>query len=204
MNIKIKKISIKMSIVMAVFIFACNSRNRPPTLADTQLEHTSSVATADTVTEIREDNTKNADTDSIPRNTEWADAEGKPRYGYFDVYGQRHSQNYGLIDEKPLFNGNDFIEEFRKYFDENNKFKEIAKEYNIQTGIFSFEFTIETDGSIIATPNDFADKLQAFTDEIKRIINIMHEQHGKCSPGKHGDEVVKTIIPAWSFNAWRQ
>jgi len=201
MTIKIKKLSIKMSIAVAVFLFACNSGNRPPTLADIQREHTSSVTTTDPETEIIEDNTSSADRDADdrPRNTEWADAEGNPRYDYIDVYGRQHTQNYFLMDEKPLFNGKDAIEELNKYILENNKFKEIAEENNIQDARIVFELTIGTDGSTIDAIIREGNTHQVFGDEVLRLLNSMHE-HGKWTPGKHDGEVMKARIPYMSFS----
>ena len=153
MILKIKKISMNTSIIVVALLFACNSGSRPPSLSDLQRLQVSSEVTDTAVTEeIIEDDTNNAvaDTDEYepPRNTHWADAEGNPTHRLFDVYGRRHTHNFFHLDERPLFNGKNFVEEFRKYISENNKFEEIIEKHNIQRGNYSFEILIDTDGLV--------------------------------------------------------
>ena len=194
--------------------FSCGNRN--PSLSEKQLlelirgsiqSQTVSQAeqpSTDTVNDesektVSENNVFN--TDDRPRNTKWADAEGNPRYGYFDVYGRQHTENYFRIHEKPLFNGNEFLEEWEKYMNANNKFVKIVEENNIQEAriTISFEFIINTDGSIDAKLNDFSDKHQVLVDEFIRLINAFQEQ-GKLVPGKHDGKVMKTQLPAISYS----
>ena len=123
MTAKIKKISMKVGVAIAVFLFSCGSGNQPPTLKIIQAEHTSSVTMDNAVSESLEttDLEEKAITKSLentiineddrPRNTKWADADGNPKYGFFDVYGRQHTENYFRIHEKPLFNGGDVQEE---------------------------------------------------------------------------------------------
>ena len=200
MIIKFKKTSMKMSIVAAVFLFACNSSSRPSTLADIQLKHTSSVATADTVTEISEDNTKNADADSIPRNTKNADADDNPKYSYWDEYGQLRAMDYRDMNVKPLFNGKDGLEELKKYLNESNKFDEIAEENNIQETIYCFDFYIDTVGFIVDVKIHKGTH-QAFGNELVRLLNAMHK-HGKWTPGKYDGKILSTrMIICGGFTA---
>ena len=210
MTTKIKKKSIKMSIVAVAFLFACGGRSQPPILTIIGNEHTSSETTAALISESRETNSieasipaspenseNNIDADDRPRNTEWADKNGNPRYGYFDVYGKRHTQHYELIHEKPMFKGNEFLEEWEKYSDTNNKFQKIMEENNIQEARISFEIIINTDGSIDAKIRK-ENTNQELGDEFLRQINNMQE-HGKIAPGKHDGKVMNARIPIISY-----
>jgi len=209
MTSKIKKISKKINIIAVAFLFACNSGNRPPTLADIQRECISSVTASDTITEISENstcsaevdnrprNTISTEADSIPRNTKWADAEGNPRYAYFDVYGKQHTANYFLMDVKPLYNGKDLLEELNKYFEENNKLiKEIAEKENIMDATFSVELTIKTDGSIDVRIREEMTTHQVLGEEYATLWKSMQE-HGKFTPGEHNGKVLNANIPAF-------
>ena len=54
---------------------------------------------------------------------------------------------YGIVDVKPLFDGKDAEEEFRKFVNENKKYPPEALENDISGRVF-VEFIIEIDGSI--------------------------------------------------------
>ena len=208
MTIKIKNLTVKMSILIVVFLFACNSGNSNPSLSEKQLlelvrgksqNHT--VNQADQTLSLSATDTVSKSTDAKPRNTEWADADGNPIYKHYDVYGNQLTENYFRIQEKPLYNGNEFLKEWEKYINENNKFAEIYKENNIQWGTkisISFEIIINPDGSIDAKLNDFSDKHQAFVDDYLRVLNEFREL-GVVVPGKHNGKVLKARIPANSY-----
>jgi len=204
MSTKIKKILLKTIVVLAAFVFACSSGSQPPTLKIIQAEHTSLATTADTILENGEANdVETAETeektasessdnsttfaDDRPRNTKYADEDGNPIYKYVDVYGRWHTLDYPDVEVKPLLNGKNGEDEFRKYLNENNKFQEIAEENNIQKGSLFYEFTIDTNGSVIdVTIQESSHPL--FTAEMLRIIN---DTNGKWTPGKHDGEALK-------------
>jgi len=203
MTIKIKKTPVKMFVVIAVFLFACGSGKQPPTLTIIQAEHTSTVTTPDTVSESSEANddetvdvvTKTAsessenNTDERPRNTKYADADGNPIYEFVDVHGRIHTLDYPDVDVKPLFNGKNGEEEFRKYLNENNKFQEIADENGIQKVSFFYQFFIDRDGSVVeATIKERESSQPLFNTEMLRLIN---DTQGKWTPGKHDGETMK-------------
>ena len=188
---KISVLSLKMIIILAAFLFACNGGNPQnqnisqvePTLADIVLVESS---------ETNDDKTKknvSENSENIIDN-EFVDANGQPKYSYFDVYGRRHTHEYPYVDVKPLFNGKDGLEEWMKYVVENSKFKEIAEENNIQRARVSYEFTIDTDGSVVdakITQNNN----QLMDDEVLRVLNTTHK---KWTPGKHDGETLKVRI----------
>jgi len=204
---KIKKTPIKMSVVIATFLFACGGGSgNPPTLTIIEAEHTTSEATAAIISErseaknaakcniaVSENSENTTGADDRPRNTKWADEYGNPRYGYFDVYGRQHTQNFEIIHEKPLFNGKDYIEELQNFVSENNKFKEIIEKYNIQNATYAIEIMINTDGSVDAKIREETTH-QVLGEELLRLINSMQE-HGKITSGKNDGELVNTHIP---------
>ena len=222
MTTKIKKTFMKMSIIAVVFLLACGNGSHPPTLKIIQAEHTSTVTTSDTISESIEttvmknktvpESIENNNEDDRPRNTKWADEDGNPKYGYFDVYGKRHTQHYEWMDVKPLYNGKDFMEELKKYMTENNNFWEIIEENNFLKILeenntrearieISFEIIINTDGSIDAKLNDFSDKHQVLVDEYKRLLNDF-QKNGVVEPGKYDGEVMKARMAAYSYTFW--
>jgi len=198
------------SLLAVAFLFACGGSCQPPTLKIIQAEHTLSATTTDTVSERSEiTNMENKTVpesiendlihdDDRPRNTKWADADSNPRWGHFDVYGKQHTHNYFLMDVKPLYNGKNITEEISKYVSENNKFKEIAEENNIQEADISIEIFINTDGTIDVKIREECDAHQALTDEMLRLINSMQD-HGKWTPGKHDGEVMRARIAAYGY-----
>ena len=204
---KINKLPVILSIAFAICLFACGSGNQPPTLKIIQAEHTSSVTKDSTVPESLEttDVEEKAVTKSLentiindddrPRNTEWADADGNPRYAFRDVYGKQHTENYFRIHEKPLFNGGVVQGGWYKYVSENGKFNEIAEKNNIQEGSVHYALIINTDGTAEAII--FEDTHQALGDELLRVINATK---GKWTPGKHNGELMKARIHGISFS----
>ena len=214
MTTKIKKTFMRMSIIAVVFLLACCNGSHPPTLKIIQAEHTSTVTTSDTISESIEttvmknktvpESIENNNENDRPRNTKWADEDGNPKYGYFDVYGKQHTQHYEWMHVKPLYNGKDFMEEWEKYMTENNNFLKILEENNIQEAriSISFEIIINTDGSIDAKLNDFSDMHQVLVDEYKRLLNAFHE-NGVVVPGKYDGMVMKARIAASSFGIRR-
>jgi len=157
MNIKIKKASIKMSIVIAMFLFACNSGNRPPTQIDIQRLQTTSVTTADTVQdsgEVNDNETTDVDSkivnESITVNDdETADVVTKivPEDSNKSVAEKFF---FVEVDERPIFDKEEInIErEFLLYVHERIVYPKEAIEKRI-TGRVWVKFIIDTDGSII-------------------------------------------------------
>ena len=179
-------------VVCHLSLFSC--RNSNPNLSEKQLmELVSRSIPNQNITEDGQANlvmpvdTVSENADSKPRNTKYADADGKPIYKYVDEYGRHHTLDYPYVEVKPLFNEKVGEEEFRKYLNENNKFDEIAKENGIQAGRLFYEFIINTDGSVVdVTITNSTHTL--FSAEMLRIIN---ETQGKWTPGKHDGKTIK-------------
>ena len=211
-----------MCIIVAAFLLACNSGNRPPTLADIQRERISSVTVSDTVTEIIENSTnsainedstsstevdnlprspKSTDADSIPRNTEWADADGNPRYWAIDVYGRQHTLHYNNMDVNPLFNGNNAIEELSKYINANtnSSIKKIAEENNIKKTLICYAFKLDTNGFVYDAKIHSSNTHQVLGEEALRLLIAMSEQ-GEWTPGKHDGRVINTWFEMIMFD----
>jgi len=97
--------------------------------------------------------------------------------------------DYPYVEVKPLFNGKNSEEEFRKYFKENNKFEEIAEENGIQGMRLFYHFFIDINGNLVdATVRESSHPL--FSVEILRLINTFNE-NGKWTPGIHNGETIK-------------
>ena len=194
---RINQLTVKMSIVIVVLLFACSCGNQANQTAVNQTEQMPSMMTADTVSKIGEANVGMEEkavfesSDTIPSNR-YVDAEGQPKYLYVDTEGRLHTMEYQYVDVKPLFNGKDGVEEWNKYVAENNKFEEIAVKNNLQRVRVSYEMTIDTDGSIIdAKIREGSNQLLG--NEVLRLIKTANE-YGKWTPGKHEGEILKVRI----------
>jgi len=213
-NVKdlIKKITVIMSVVAAAFLFACSGGgSSPPTMTIIGAEHNSSEAAAAIIAERREANVvaernsavsesnPTADADDRPRNTKYADADGNPTHPFWDVYGRRHTNNYFVMDVKPLFNGNEAWDEVSKFIVENSgSLQKIILEHNIKEGKVQFGVVINTDGTADAVILEGTTH-EALGVEAIRLIKSMQE-HGKWTPGEYGGEIIKTRIPIFSVD----
>ena len=216
MNIKIKKISIKMSIVLAMLLFACNSGSRPPTQTDVQRLQTTSVATADTVQdsgEVNDNETTDMDSkivnESITANDETTVADTKT------VNENSNKKDefvplwmpYPLVDVKPLLNGKAWSEELHKHFKENQKFQEIAEKAGIKDKwSVSYLFFIDgDDGSVVDVSVFINDQEIYITEEnmeepsfqqllAAEMLRLLKDTQGKWTPAKHKGKPMKVRI----------
>jgi len=194
-----------------IFFFSCANKN--PNLSEKQLQELirsssqpQTINHPDTISEKTDDKPKYMDSDDLPRNTNNADADGNPKSKYTDEYGRLIAWEYKHMDVKPLFNGKNALEELKKYFHENNNFKKISEENNIQEeAVVVFTFAIDTNGSVVdVVIYDENTTHQAAANEVLRLLNTMHE-HGEWTPGKLDGNVLKTIFPsAYRFSNAKQ
>ena len=186
---KINKLSVILSIAIAICLFACNNSNRQaPTLQDEQTP-------SETIVSEKEEANENKNTD-VERRTVTIDGKKiKLKSDWIPVQ---------LVEVEPLFDGKDWLEGYLAYFHENNNFFKIAKENGIEEEVHSVRFLyfVDTDGSVIVgeigiTPPDFStfpkEKLekppyQLLVAEMQRLFDGMQ---GRWTPAKHEGEPIK-------------
>ena len=141
MTTKIKKTPVKMFVVIAVFLFACNSGNQPPILKIIQAEHTSTVTTADYTNETNNETETNGEANNNETNKTLPESKTKFR---------PIAMPAGRVDIPPLLNEKPWYEELNnKYIYENNNFRKIVDEAGI-TGYWDVGcmFFIDEGGSV--------------------------------------------------------
>ena len=160
MATKIKKITIKMSVVIVAFMFACSSGNRQ-NQTNSQNEQTSSVKTSDSQIvqtsaasengEANEDKTADVLTATESENgkvneEKTAEAETKTVSETQEKFIPEWMP-FPLVDVQPFLDGKPWREELPNYINKNNKFREVADEAGI-SGYFEVScfFFIDGDG----------------------------------------------------------
>jgi len=129
----------------------------------------------------------NMETAVAPKSSETKDK--KSEFDFLD---------YPDVEVKPLLNGKDGGEEFRKYYMKNyKKLSEIAKKNGVQGGHIIYQFFIDKDGTLIdAKIRESPHPL--LSAEMLRLINTIE---GKWTPGKHDGETIKVrFVTAVRFN----
>jgi len=224
MTTKIKKMPLKISVVLAAFLFACGNGNQPPFLKIIQAEHTTSETTLETIrkrmvateTNAEENNDKTAET--MPESEENV---------------KQFVQNwlwYAYLKEnlRPLLNGNPWAE-LERYVNDNNRFRKIAEEAGIKEyWRISCAILIDKNGSIdvpVKIPPAFENHPErsivgslgrggqttgiAFLNKNGNVIEstppsyqllademlrLVNSTQGKWTPGTHDGEPMKVMI----------
>ena len=206
-----------MSIVIAVFIFACNSGSRPPTLADTQREYTTSVTTADTGPdsgEVNDHETTDVDSkivsESIMANDDETADEVTKTVPEESDKSVAEKFFFVEVDEKPIFDKEEiFIErEFLTYVHERIVYPKEAIEKRM-TGRVWVKFFIDTDGTMIdlnlLRVTSYDEKLKTIDDNAinslfaTEVLRILKDAPKWRSPGKNNGKPVKVeyLIMYW-------
>jgi len=202
MTKKTKNTLLKMCILIALLMFACNSGSRQ-NQTNSQAELMFPMMTSDTIHEI------NIDTEVIceANNDEATETDSK-------IVSENNTGNrsgwagwmpFTLVDVQPLFNGKPWEGEYNAYVRENHNLLKLSEEAGIKEKWFIFfMFFIDKDGTVVDVSTSFLGEggrvleekeenssYQLLAIEMKRVIN---STQGKWTPAIHDNEKMKVRI----------
>jgi len=200
MTTKIKKKSVKMSVLIAVFLFACNSGNRQ-NQAISQAEQTPSAIVADTVSESSKENddeTANAVTKTTSGNSDRSNNIAIDNVSILHGLSDDEKFFFAAVEVPPVFDKEEehrnIEREFAEYVYERVVFPKEVLEKRITGRVYS-EFFIDIDGTItdlnLRRVDVYSNDKSVGTLMAAEVLRVLKDIPKWRTPGKEDGKPVK-------------